>query len=90
MHPATAKTLLLKAFVAEFGLLGFATGLVAAAVGTLAAWAVVVFLMDMPWRFLPDAVLITVAAALAVTLAAGFAGAWTALGTKAAPYLRND
>lgn len=86
---ATRKRLL-GTFVLEFGVLGLATGLVAAAVGTLAAWAVVVFLMDMPWRFLPEAVLTTVAAALSVTLAAGFAGAWTALGTKAAPYLRND
>jgi putative ABC transport system permease protein len=83
------RTSVLKAFVAEFGLLGFATGLVAAAVGTVAAWAVVVFLMRAPWVFLPGVVVATTAASVLLTMVAGFAGTWRALGQKAAPYLRN-
>ena len=83
------RTNVLKAFVAEFGLLGLATGLVAAAVGTVTAWAVVVFLMRAPWVFLPGVVAATTAASVLLTMVAGFAGTWRALGQKAAPYLRN-
>ncbi|MDP6603080.1 MAG: ABC transporter permease [Rhodospirillales bacterium] len=83
------RTSVLKAFVAEFGLLGLGTGLVAAAVGTITAWAVVVFLMRAPWVFLPGVVAATTAVSVLLTMVAGFAGTWRALGQKAAPHLRN-
>ena len=83
------RTSVLKAFVTEFGMLGFATGLVAAAIGTATAWAVVVFLMRAPWVFLTGVVVATTAASVLLTMVAGFAGTWRALGQKAAPYLRN-
>jgi len=85
---ATRATVL-KAFAIEYGILGLATGAIAAAVGTLTAWAVVTFLMNMAWTFLPGVVAATVAAAVALTVTAGFAGTWRALGQKSAPYLRN-
>ncbi|MBB4286489.1 ABC transporter permease [Roseospira goensis] len=81
---------LLRGYLLEYGLLGLATGLIAAAVGTVAAWAVVVFVMDAGWVFLPDVVLGTVVACVLVTLAAGYLGTWRALGGQAAPYLRNE
>jgi len=80
----------LKAFVLEYGILGLATGAIAAVIGTVTAWAVIVFLMDSPWVLLPGAVAATLGAGLLVTLAVGFAGTWRALGHKAAPYLRNE
>ncbi len=83
------RTSVLKAFVTEFRMLGFATGLVAAAIGTATAWAVVVFLMRAPWVFLTGVVVATTAASVLLTMVAGFAGTWRALGQKAAPYLRN-
>jgi putative ABC transport system permease protein len=43
----------------------------------------------MAWTFLPGVVAATVAAAVALTVTAGFAGTWRALGQKSAPYLRN-
>ncbi len=79
-----------SAFAVEFGVLGLCTGLIAAAVGTLAAWAVTVFLMRTDWVFLPGVVAATVGLGVLLTLAAGFAGTWRALGQKAAPYLRNQ
>ena len=85
---ATRATVL-KAFVIEYSILGLATGAIAAFVGTLTAWAVVTRLMNMAWTFLPGVVAATVAAALALTVAAGFAGTWRALGQKSAPHLRN-
>jgi putative ABC transport system permease protein len=86
---ATRRTMTV-AFLAEYGTLGLLTGLIAAAVGTLTAWAVIVHLMRAEWFFLPEVVAVTVAASIAVTVAVGFAGTWRALGQKAAFYLRNE
>ncbi len=83
------RTTVLKAFIIEYSILGLATGAIAAAVGTLTAWAVVTYLMNMAWTFLPGVVAATVAAAVVLTLAAGFAGTWRAMGQKSAPHLRN-
>jgi len=80
----------LKAFVFEYCLLGLATGAIAAAVGSLSAWAVLIFVMKIDWILFPGIVGGVIVACIAVTLMAGFAGVWRALGIKAAPLLRND
>ena len=86
---ATRATVL-RAFLLEYGLLGVATGVIAALIGSLTAWAVVVLLMDMAWYFDAVAVGGTILVCLVATLAIGFAGTWHALGQKAAPLLRNE
>ncbi len=86
---ATRRTMWL-AFLAEYGVLGLLTGLIAAALGTLTAWAVIVFLMRADWIFLPAVVATTVLVCIVVTVVVGFAGTWRALGQKAAPHLRNQ
>ncbi|MGB0670384.1 MAG: ABC transporter permease [Rhodospirillales bacterium] len=77
-------------YLLEYGLLGLVTGLVAAAIGTLTAWAVIRFLMQADWVFLPATVLWVTLICVVLTLIVGFAGTWKALGEKAAPYLRNE
>ncbi|BBK40789.1 glycosyl transferase family 1 [Allostella vacuolata] len=77
------------AYLTEYGLLGLATAVIAAAFGTLAGWFILTGVMRAPWVFLPGPVLVTAAVAVLVTLAMGFAGTWRALGRKAAPLLRN-
>ncbi|GGG19849.1 glycosyl transferase family 1 [Caldovatus sediminis] len=77
------------AFLVEFGLLGLAAGGLAAVAGTIAAWAVVTFLMRADWVFLPGTLAMTVAACVLLTLAFGYAGTALALRAKAAPWLRN-
>lgn len=79
----------LAAYLAEYGLLGLATAVVAAAFGTLAGWLVLTAVMRAPWAFLPVPVVATAALAVLVTLVMGFAGTWRALARKAAPVLRN-
>ena len=86
---ATRATVL-KAYAMEYGILGLATGIIAAAVGAATAWAVVVFLLDAEWVFLAPTVAATVLGCVVLTVIAGFAGTWRALGQKAAPYLRNE
>jgi putative ABC transport system permease protein len=77
-------------YLLEYGILGLLTAMIAAAIGTLTAWAVIHFLMDSEWTFLPGVVVVTAAICLCVTLAMGLIGTWRALGHKAAPHLRNE
>ncbi|MDH5750012.1 MAG: FtsX-like permease family protein, partial [Rhodospirillales bacterium] len=79
-----------KTFLMEYGVVGLATGVIASAIGTLTAWAVVVFLMRSDWVFLPGVAAITVLICIVLTVFAGFAGTWRALGRKPGPYLRNE
>jgi len=88
VHGAT-RTRLLKAYTYEYSILGLATGIIATAIGTLTAWAVIVFLMRISWVFLPQVVAITVFVCLFLTVTAGYVGTWKALGEKASAHLRN-
>jgi len=85
---ATRRDLLVVHAV-EYGLLGLATAAIAAVLGTLAAWLVLTQAMRAPWTFLPGPVAATVAIAVLITVAMGFAGSWRALGRRPAPVLRN-
>ncbi|MBO0710901.1 MAG: ABC transporter permease [Acetobacteraceae bacterium] len=78
------------AWLVEFGLLGLAAGLIAAAVGTLASYGVVRFLMGSDWAFLPGRLAASIAACIALMLVFGYAGTASVLRAKAAPLLRND
>ena len=79
-----------RAWLVEFGLLGFVAGVVAAAVGTLASWGVTRFVMRTDWTFLPGTLAVTILLCVALTLAMGYAGTSLALRAKAAPLLRNE
>ncbi|WP_339834657.1 FtsX-like permease family protein [uncultured Parvibaculum sp.] len=81
---------ILGIYVREYALLGLATALVAALAGSLAGFAVITLLMEMPWRFLPGTLALTVIGAALVTVALGLAGTWRALAAPAAPVLRAD
>ncbi len=83
------RRLVLTAFLVEYGILGLATGIIAAMVGTATAWAVIVPLMSAEWVWLPGVTAATIVACVVATVSAGFAGTWRALGQKAAPHLRN-
>lgn len=81
---------LVKAYLVEYGLLGLATGLLAGAIGSVVAWAVLRFVMRADWVFLPGLAGGTVAACAAVVLVLGYAGTWRSLGAPVAPHLRNE
>jgi putative ABC transport system permease protein len=79
-----------RAFLIEHGLLGLMAAAIAIALGSLAAWAIVVPVMDLHWRFSVMAALGVAIIAAVITLAFGLAGTWRALGQRAAPLLRNE
>lgn len=78
------------AFLIEYGLMGVVTALIAAAVGSIAAWGVISFIMGADWIFVPMALISTIGLSVAITMGLGLAGTWVALGRKAAPLLRNE
>lgn len=81
---------MLRAFLVEYGLLGLLAAGLSAAIGTLVAWSVLTQVMEVPWTFIPSAVITVVLIAGTITLAFGFLGTWRALSQKPAPLLRNE
>jgi len=79
----------MRAFLAEFALLGAAAAIVAALVGTLAAWGLITEYMRVEFVPLPGTIFGTVLGAAVVVMLLGLGGTWRALGQKAAPLLRN-
>ena len=77
-------------FLIEYGLIGVAAAMIACAIGTIAAYFLLTRVMHAPWDFLAGTVALTGLGAVVLTLAAGLAGTWRALGAKAAPFLRNE
>ncbi|MCF3628068.1 FtsX-like permease family protein [Alphaproteobacteria bacterium LMO-S08] len=80
----------LGGYLLEYGALGLLTAAIGAAVGTAAAWGIVVHLMKSDWAFDLPAAAVTAAFCLAVTLVMGLFGTWRAMGQKAMPHLRNQ
>ena len=78
------------AWMVEFGALGLTAGLLAAGVGGLASWAVLHFLMHLPWVFLPGRLALGLLAALAMLLGFGYAGTARALRVPPASQLRDE
>jgi putative ABC transport system permease protein len=72
----------------EFALLGLITAVLALAAGTVAAWAICRFILEIGFLFDPLAALTTVAGGAAAVLLFGLAGAVAALGVKPARVLR--
>lgn len=86
---ATQKRIL-GTFLLEYALLGFVTVFIAGLLGTAASYAVINGIMELPWEFSIASLASVVVASLIITMAAGFAGTYSALKRKPAPYLRNQ
>jgi putative ABC transport system permease protein len=79
-----------KSFTVEYGMLGAAAAILALVLGHVAAWALVTFLLEGTWGFDFEIALAIVVGGTASAMLLGFLGTWRVLGTKAAPYLRNE
>lgn len=78
------------AWLIEFCLLGVFAGVLAAAIGAVASWAVVRFVFSTSWVFKPGPEAVVVALALVSALVIGHGGTETALRAPAAPILRSE
>ncbi len=86
---ATRKDIL-KAYVIEFVLLGILTGVIAIMLGSLAAYCVINFLMEMTWQLPFDIPLSTVSGSVLVTLMFGMVSIWLAMSARPSQVLRNQ
>lgn len=80
---------LFKALLAEHLLIGLAAAAVAAPLGGAAAYAVLHLAMELPFRFSPLPVALTIVLSVLFATIFGIWGSLRAVGVKAAPYLRN-
>lgn len=80
---------LLIIFALEYALLGVITAAIAILLGSIAASAIIVGIMELPWHFAPAAVLQITLLALLLTLATGIAATARLLSLKPARFLRN-
>jgi putative ABC transport system permease protein len=76
-------------YAIEYGLLGTIAGLAALGAGTIAAWSVAYFVLDIPFVFATRAVVLTIVGGALGTLVLGLAGGFAALSAKPALRLRN-
>ncbi len=84
------RSRVLGTYLLEYIFLGLITAILAAIIGTAAAWSVVVKVMDMPWYWLPSGAAFSTVICLFVTIGVGMLGTWLALSRKPAPLLRNE
>jgi putative ABC transport system permease protein len=81
---------LVSAFAVEYALLGLIAATFAVTAGSIAAWALVYFLIEIPWSFSLTTALATAAGAVVAAVTAGLATTWRALDAKPAQLLRTE
>jgi putative ABC transport system permease protein len=79
----------LGVYLLEFGLLGLVIATIAAVLGTIAGWGILVFAMKSDFVFSLPAVAGAASLSIVLTVLLGLAGTWRALGQKVAPMLRE-
>jgi putative ABC transport system permease protein len=95
-HAAILKALgatrpqLVSAFAIEYALLGLIAAGFAVTAGSIAAWALVYFLIEIPWSFSPATALLTAVGAVVAAVGAGLMTTWRALHAKPAQLLRTE
>lgn len=81
---------ILRVYLIEYGLTGLGAAIAAASIGTLSAWAVVRFVLDIGWIMMPATLAITIAGAALAATGLGLAGTWRTLGVRPARVLRSE
>lgn len=79
----------LRANLLEYAVLGAATAAVALVVGSAAAWATVVFVMESGFQLAIGSALVSAAGGTVLVVVLGLAGTWRILGQRPAPVLRT-
>jgi putative ABC transport system permease protein len=88
-YGATRRQLLL-AFIVEYGALGLVAAIFGIVTGTLGAWYLAQFILEMSWSFSWPTAILTAIAAMVLSIAAGLLVTARALSAKPSTYLRNE
>lgn len=81
---------LLLAFMVEYGLLGLVAAVFGIGTGTLGAWYLAHFILEMPWSFSWTIAVSTALVAMVLAIGAGLLVTARALSAKPSSYLRNE
>jgi putative ABC transport system permease protein len=81
---------LIAIYAVEFLVSGLAASLFAIIAGSLAAWALTHYLLEIPLDFSAATALLTAGLSMALTLLIGLIGSWRALGARPAVHLRRE
>ncbi|MDX2258678.1 MAG: FtsX-like permease family protein [Hyphomicrobiaceae bacterium] len=81
---------IIAAHALEYALLALVAAVIAVALGSVAAWAVLTFVIDVPFYFSAAAVLQTLAVALALVMGFGALGTWQVLRARPVAILRSE
>ncbi len=84
------RTQLMGSYAFEFAVLGLVAAVFSVAIGGLAAWGIVRFVLEMPFTFGFAASVATAISAMLLTVIAGFATTWQALAARPARVLRTE
>jgi putative ABC transport system permease protein len=79
----------ITAFVVEYGLLGALSALLAAGLGIAGAWAILTYVLEIPFTFEPGIVATVTLSAMALTIITGIITTWSALSIRPARQLRS-
>lgn len=74
----------------EYSLLGFVAAVVGGVVSVGLSWGIVHFFLDIPWRFDPVTLLISLIATIVLTILTGFLMTYRILGQKPLAVLRSE
>jgi putative ABC transport system permease protein len=88
-YGATRQQLLL-AFIVEYGALGLVAALFGIVTGTLGAWYLARFILEMAWSFSWMTAVVTALGAMILSIGAGLLVTARALSAKPASFLRNE
>ena len=80
---------LIVAFICEFGLLGLVTGIFGILAGSVAAYAITRFVLNLAFVWFWSQAFAAAGGAMVAAVVLGLASTWRVLGRKPAPYLRN-
>lgn len=77
-------------FVVEYGVLGLLSATMGAGLGVAASWAILTFVMEIPFAPNVWTIVIVVMGAVATTIATGIVTTWSAMSVRPAGQLRAD
>lgn len=78
------------AFVTEYGLLGALAAALGAGLGTAGAWAILTFVLDIPFQINWPIIALVTLGAVCMTIATGVVATWSAMSVRPARQLRSE
>ncbi|TLY18417.1 MAG: FtsX-like permease family protein [Nitrospirae bacterium] len=84
------RGLITCSYAVEYALLGMVAGLIGIVLASALSWAVLYFILDLPWTLQPDVLAIGFALTVLLTLTIGFLSTYRILGQRPLAVLRHE